>query len=192
MLIKLNIVEIIKEELLKRCNESKDSDGFDFWEDHIKYVVINAVDLAKKYGADVEIVELGSLLHDIAMPSNIGPREEHHIYGAKIAEELLTKYNYPQDKIERVKQCVLNHRESKDLPRNTIEGEIIADADVIAHFDSIPALFSLAFKELNLSLNEGTEFVKKKLEREYNKLSNRTRKLLEERYSNIRKVLFNE
>lgn len=29
MLIKLNIVEIIKEELLKRCNESKDSDGFD-------------------------------------------------------------------------------------------------------------------------------------------------------------------
>ena len=47
MLIKLNIVEIIKEELLKRCNESKDSDGFDFWEDHIKYVVINAVDLAK-------------------------------------------------------------------------------------------------------------------------------------------------
>ena len=63
---------------------------------------------------------------------------------------------------------------------------------MIAHFDSIPALFSLAFKELNLSLNEGTEFVKKKLEREYNKLSNRTRKLLEERYSNIRKVLFNE
>lgn len=65
------------------------------------------------------------------------------------------------DKIERVKQCVLNHRGSKDLPRNTIEEEIIADADVIAHFDTIPALFSLAFKELNLSLNDGTKFVKK-------------------------------
>lgn len=63
---------------------------------------------------------------------------------------------------------------------------------MIAHFDKIPALFSLAFKELNLSLNEGTEFVKKKLERDYNKLSNRTRNLLEERYNNIRKLLFNE
>lgn len=45
----------------------------------------------------------------------------------KIAEELLTKYNYPKDRIERVKQCVLNHRGSKDYPRNTIEEEIIAD-----------------------------------------------------------------
>ncbi|MCI8347622.1 MAG: HD domain-containing protein [Bacilli bacterium] len=190
--MKVNIVELIKKELLKRCNESKDSDGFDFYEDHIKYVVENAVALAKKYDADVEIVELGALLHDIAMPSNIGPREEQHIYGAKIAEELLIKYNYPQDKIEAVKQCVLNHRGIKDLPRNTIEEEIVADADVIAHFDSIPALFSLAFKERNLNLNEGTKFVKKKLERDYNKLSVRTKKLLEERYFSIRKVLFNE
>lgn len=188
----MNIIELIREELLKRCKESKDSDGFDFYEDHIKYVVENAIILAKKYEADVEIVELGALLHDIAMPSNIGPREEHHIYGAKIAEELLTKYNYPQDKIERVKQCILNHRGIEDLPRNTIEEEIIADADVIAHFDSIPALFSLAFKERNLDLHEGTEFVKKKLERDYNKLSDRTKKLLEKRYINIRKVLFNE
>ncbi len=186
----MNIVELIKEELLKRCKESKDSDGFDFWEDHIKYVVDNAVALAKKYGADVEIVELGALLHDIAMPSNIGPQEEHHIYGAQIAEELLTKYNYPQDKIERVKQCVLNHRGINDLPRNTIEEEIIADADAMAHFDSIPALFSHAFKELNLGLHEGTEYVKKKLERDYNKLSAKTRELLKDRYKNIMEVLF--
>lgn len=186
----MNITELIKKELLERTDNSKDKDGYDFWEDHIKYVVDNAIYLAKEYRADVEIAELGALLHDIAMPSNIGPREEHHIYGAKIAEELLTKYNYPQDKIERVKQCVLNHRGSNDLPRNTIEEEIIADADVMAHFDSIPSLFSLAFKELNLDLHEGTEYVKKKLERDYNKLSNRTKDILEERYNNIINVLF--
>lgn len=87
----MDITELIKQELLKRTENSKDKDGYDFWEDHIKYVVDNALYLAKEYGADVEIVELGALLHDIAMPSNIGPREEHHIYGAKIAEELLTK-----------------------------------------------------------------------------------------------------
>ena len=106
---------MIKQELLERTKNSKDKDEYDFWEDHIKYVVDNALYLAKEYGADVEIVELGALLHDIAMPSNIGPREEHHIQGAKIAEGLLTKYNYPQDKIERVKQCVLNHRGGKNM-----------------------------------------------------------------------------
>lgn len=188
----MDIVEIIKIELLKRCEEAKKRNGFDFWEEHIKYVVQNATQLAREYGADEEIAELGALLHDIAMPSNIGPREDHHIYGSQIAEELLQKHNYPKDRIERVKKCVLNHRGSRDLPRETIEEEIVADADVIAHFDTIPSLFNLAFKELNLSIKEGTEYVKKKLERDYNKLSDRTKLLLQERYDNIRKVLFNE
>lgn len=185
----MTITEQIKEELLKRTNAAKE-DNFDFWEDHIKYVVKNALELADAYNADKEIVELGALLHDIAMPSKVGPREEHHIYGAKIAEELLTKYNYPKDKIERVRQCVLNHRGSKDLPRNTIEEEIIADADVIAHFDSIPTLFSLAYTKLNLNIKDATKYVKDKLARDYNKLSPKTRELLKERYENILNVLF--
>lgn len=186
------IVERIKEELIKRCNTYNEKYNYDFWNDHIKYVVKNAVELAKKYKADVEIVELGALLHDIAMPSEFGPREEHNVYGVKIAEELLTKFNYPQDRKERVKECVLRHRGSKDLPRNTIEEQCVADADVMANFDCIPSLFHLAFgkNEKGLSIVDGTEFVKKKLERDYNKLSPRTREILKDRYKNIINVLF--
>ena len=188
------ITEKIREELIKRCNTFNEKYGYDFWNEHIKYVVKNAVELAKKYGADIEIVELGALLHDIAMPSEIGPSEEHNVYGAKIADELLTKFNYPDDRKERVKECVLRHRGSKDLPRNTIEEKCVADADVIAHFDCIPALFHLAFgkNDKDLSITEGTEFLKKKLERDYNKLSSHTREILKDRYENIIKVLFVE
>ena len=46
--------EKIKEELLKRCNIYNKKYGYDFWNDHIKYVVKNSVELAKKYGADIE------------------------------------------------------------------------------------------------------------------------------------------
>ena len=178
------VVDSIKAELLKRCESYKEKHGYDFWNDHIKYVVKNSIELAKKYGADVEIVELGALLHDIAMPSELGPREEHNVYGAQIADELLTQLNYPEDRKERVKECVLRHRGSKDLPRNTIEEECVADADVIAHFDCIPSVFHLAFgkDEFNLSIEEGTEFVKKKLERDFNKLSDRTKIELKDRY----------
>lgn len=186
------IVESIKAELLKRCEAYKEKHGYDFWNDHIKYVVKNSIELANKYGADVEIVELGALLHDIAMPSEFGPREEHNVYGVQIADELLTKLNYPEDKKERVKECVLRHRGSKSLPRNTIEEECVADADVMAHFDCIPSMFHLAFgkNDLDLSLEEEAEFVKKKLERDYNKLSDRTKIELKDRYENIMKVLF--
>lgn len=184
------IVENIKEELIKRCNTYNEKYNYDFWNDHIKYVVKNAVELAKEYNADVEIVELGALLHDIAMPSEFGPREEHNVYGVKIADELLTKLNYPEDRKERVKECVLRHRGSKDLPRNTIEEQCVADADVIAHFDCIPSLFHLVYNEMKLSVEEGENYLKKKLERDYNKLSDRTRKIIKDRYENILKVLF--
>ena len=189
-----DITEKIKEELVKRCNIYNEKYGYDFWNEHIKYVVENSVKLAKKYGADIEIVELGALLHDIAMPSEIGPKEEHNVYGVQIADELLAKLNYPEDRKNRVKECVLRHRGDKDLPRNTIEEQCVADADVIAHFDCIPSLFNLAFGKtfLNKSLQDGTEFVKKKLERDYSKLSDRTREILKERYENIMKVLFKD
>lgn len=188
------VVESIKEELLKRCKTYNEKYSYDFWNDHIKYVVKNSIELAKKYGADVEIVELGALLHDISIPSEIGTREDHNIYGAKIADELLTELNYPEDRKERVKECVLRHRGSKSLPRNTIEEECVADADVLAHFDCIPSLFHLAFakNEMELSIEDGTEFVKKKLERDYNKLSEKTKKEIKDRYENIIKVLFVE
>lgn len=184
------IIENIKKEVIKRCKEYNQKYHYDFWNDHIKYVVKNAVDLAKEYKADIEIVELGALLHDIAMPSEFGDREEHNIYGMKIADELLTKFNYPEDRKERVKECVLRHRGSKDLPRNRMEEQCVADADVMAHFDCIPSLFYLVYHEMNLSIEEGEEYLKKKLERDYNKLSDSTRKIMKDRYENIRKVLF--
>ena len=184
------VTEKIKQELLKRCEEYNKKYDYDFWNDHIKYVVSNSINLAKKYNADVEIVELGALLHDISMPSEYGEREKHHIYGAEIAEQLLIELNYPKDKIEQVKNCVLNHRGSKDRPRNTIEEQCVADADVIAHFDCIPSLFSLAYQEMNLSICEGKDFVKKKLERDFYKLSSQSKTLLKDRYENIMKVLF--
>ncbi len=184
------IVENVKEELIKRCNIYNEKYNYDFWNDHIKYVVKNAIDLAKEYKADVEIVELGALLHDIAMPSEYGHREEHNVYGVKIADELLTKFNYPKDRKEKVKECVLRHRGSKYLPRDTIEEQCVADADVIDHFDCIPSLFHLVYTEMNLSVKDGEKYLKQKLERDYNKLSPRTREILKDRYQNIINVLF--
>ena len=69
-----NIICQIKNEVLalnqKYIDES--DDHYDFWEQHIKYVVDNALNLASKYNADAEIVALGALLHDIALIAKIG------------------------------------------------------------------------------------------------------------------------
>ena len=131
-----------------------------------------------------------TLLHYIVITDRCFDKDKYNEYGLVIAEQLLTELNYPKERIEQVKNCVLNHRGSKDRPRNTIEEQCVADADVIAHFDCIPSLFSLVYKEMNLSISDGKEYVRRKLERDYNKLSPRTRELLKDRYKNIVDVLF--
>lgn len=188
----MDIIESIRQEVIERNKDHIEEDRFDMYDDHIRYVVKNALELAEKFHADKEIVELGALLHDIAIITDDGEIEEHHINGAEIAVALLRKYHYPEERIERVRRCILNHRGSKEFLRNTIEEEIIADADVIAHFDSIPSLFSDAFHKLGFNVKEGTDFVKKKLERDYSKLSPRTKELLEKRYQNMMSILFLE
>jgi len=59
----------------------------------------------------------------------------------------------------------------------------------MAHFDNIPSLFSLAYKEMNLSIDEGKKFVKDKLQRSYNKLSDESKKFYKEKYDKAMSVL---
>ena len=187
-----DIVKIVKEKLLEYSKKSFEKDGYDFWNNHIKYVFKNAHDLAIKRGADVEICELSALFHDMAMVADFGPRDEHEKYGAQMARSMLTELSYPKEKIDLVEKCVLHHRGSKDDKRDTVEEQIIADSDVIAHFDSIPSLFSLAYNKIKLPMDEGKEFVKNKLTRDYKKLSPQGQKELKKRFETIMNILFVE
>jgi len=87
----LGIIEKVKKEILflneRYMVEAKDK--YVFWDEHIKYVVQEALVLAKKYNADTEIVELAAMLHDIVLIAKNGTRKEHHITGAEMAETIL-------------------------------------------------------------------------------------------------------
>lgn len=64
----MNIVEQIKTLVQQKSAQYQKNDPgeYDFWNGHLKYVYDETIDLANKYGADLEIVQLGALLHDIA------------------------------------------------------------------------------------------------------------------------------
>lgn len=141
------VIQQIKNEVLvlnqEYINESEDH--YDFWEQHIKYVIDNALCLAQKYNADPEIVELGAILHDIALVAKVGTKKDHHINGANLAKELLLKYGYPENKIDLVIGCVINHKSSKNA--TNIEELCVADADILAHFDNIDMVLDVAEKQ---------------------------------------------
>jgi uncharacterized protein len=187
----MNIIEETEKIIQSACEEYKQSaeDGYDYWNEHIKYVYEEAIKLAQKYNADEEIVRLGALLHDIALVKKVGDRKDHHINGKLLADEVLTSFSYPEDKKQKVLGCVLHHRSSKNA--ENVEEQCVADADVLAHFDNIPMLFNSAFNRSNLNLNEVRPWMKDCFEKDFNDLSERTKVEFKERYNLICDVVLN-
>ena len=178
--------EIIKEiynEVKKRCMLPSNSYGIGAWDHHIELVYKIAIEICSEYGADYNIVSLAALLHDIASVTDKSYNEEHHIIGAQIAEELLKECNCSKEQIEHIKKCILNHRGSRLMDKTTPEEVCIADADAMAHFYSVPSLLHMVYVEKNMSIDEGAEFVYQKLERSYNKLSEKGKQIIEPYYS---------
>jgi len=186
--MEMDMIENIKEDIKRRCESPNNFFGAGSYE-HIESVAKNAVQLAKLYHADVEVCEIAGWLHDIASITDYKLYENHHIHGADMAEKILKSYDYPADKIELVKLCILNHRGSVLKEKTTKEEICVADADAISHYDTLPSLFYLAFVQRKLNIDDGVEFVKSKLERSYNKMSQDSKEYYQDKRTMVQSIL---
>lgn len=184
-----NFIEELYSIVESDCKAESNLDGYGIWSHHIKPMVLIAKNLAKEYGADDEIVTLAALLHDLAGIRDRSKRENHHLFGAELAGTILSTYEYPQEKIRIIQKCILNHRGSINNIKDSIEEICIADADAIAHIHEISSLFYLVYKEQNLGIDEGVAWIKGKLERDWNKLSEQGKLKFKNRYTQILEVL---
>lgn len=183
-----DIIKFLKNEVYSRAQKPTNKFGEGVYY-HIEAVVKNGELLAKKYGADEEVVIIASWLHDIASITDYSLYEMHHIYGAEIADQILTELNYDKDKINLVKDCIKNHRGSFKNDKLTLEEQCVADADAISHFDSVPSLLYLAYVKKGLNIEEGAEFVRNKLKRSYEKLSENSKEFYKEKYESTLKII---
>ncbi|WP_129407870.1 HD domain-containing protein [Marinitoga lauensis] len=95
---------------------------------HVLRVTKYAEEIAIEENADVEMVIIAALLHDIARHDEvIGKIRDHALEGAKKAEIYLKSINYP--KYKEVSYCIENHRFSKGIIPDTLEAKILQDAD---------------------------------------------------------------
>ena len=185
----MNTVQAIKDEVLEEIEKYKNEseDHYDFWKEHIKFVVFEALFLADEFGADKEVVELGALLHDIALIKRDGERKDHHINGEMLAKEILMRHSYDGDKMARVLACVRDHRSSKNA--NSIEEVCVCDADILAHFDNIPMIFSNILSRSRGDLNAVRKILKESFEKDYNDLSEKTKIAFHDRYNLICEIV---
>jgi len=169
-------------EIVKKEAEEED------WKYHILIVEKYAKILADKLGADKEIVELAVLLHDIGRIKF--SNKDHDITGSKEAEKILREEGYPEDIIKKVKHCIETHRASKDKKPETLEAEIIANADAMSHFDSLPLLIYWRGKNKK-GFEESIKWLEDKLDRDWNKkiTISEAREMCKEKYKTSQKIL---
>ncbi len=108
--------------------------------DHTMRVFRNAEMLLKEEkNADVRIVKLAAILHDIARPEEMASKGTccHAEQGAVEAAVILKNGGFDEVLIQKVSGCVLKHRYRGHFQPETLEERIIYDADKL---DSIGAV----------------------------------------------------
>jgi uncharacterized protein len=177
------IIARAREFVESECRKPTSHYGTEIFVCHFIPVREYALELAKTFSdseADKEVLELAAWLHDIG--SIIYGREDHHTTGARVAEEKLKEWNYPPEKIEKVKKCIFSHRGSQNVERLSIEEQIIADADALSAFDNISGLFKAAIFHEGFDQMKAKAEVRRKLQNSWQKLSPAARKMIEHKY----------
>jgi len=171
------------------CKQKTNIFSYTIWTHHIVAVVQNAKQLAKRVGADLEIVELAALLHDFASVKDKNLYKDHHINSAIEAEKILRSFDYPAEKIAAVKHCIETHRGSIEEQRRSLEAECVASADAMAHIQNVPALLYSAYTQRGMDIDKGTVWLRRKLERSWNKMIPEAQELMKEKYEAALKIL---
>ena len=167
--MRTDIIDYCQTEVFNRCKKPENRFGMGCYY-HIKSVVQN-----------------GALY--IASVTDYSMYEMHHIYGAKIAGEILSRFHYAPHKTKAVQDCIRNHRGSVPGQKQSKEEICVADADAISHFDNIPSLLYLAYATKAMDYEKGKQFVIDKLNRSYQKLSDRSKRFYKSKYNNAMDLL---
>lgn len=109
--------------------------------DHVLRVYNLCMQLSEyEKNVDLEVLIPASLLHDIARVKESQDktgRIDHAVLGSQMAEEILRNLEYEEEKIERIKHCIISHRFRSGNEPKTIEAKILFDADKLDAIGSV-------------------------------------------------------
>jgi len=96
-------------------------------EDHARYVISQAMELAAHYDADPEMVYVAAACHDLGLAED---RATHHLVSGRIIREdpELRRW-FSAEQVETIAQAAEDHRASSDHEPRSIYGRLVAEAD---------------------------------------------------------------
>jgi uncharacterized protein len=183
------MIETARQYVLDRCGSDKNVFGPAFFEQHLLVVRAYALKLAAALGADAEIVELASYLHDLAAVGDISLIPEHHLLGADLAREFLRQHGCPSDRIEGVARCIASHSAPVQRGDGSPEEVCVSNADAMSQIVRPVYWLYYAFQVRRFDFETGRAWYRQRVDDNWNRLIPQARDTVEAEYRFTRDLL---
>ncbi|MFA4941365.1 MAG: HD domain-containing protein [Patescibacteria group bacterium] len=171
------------------CYSANNNFSYTAWQYHIVPVAKHSLHLGKILKADLEVLELAAYLHDYSGILNYKFYKKHHLHSARLADKILNDLDFPSEKIDLIKKCIINHRGSVEMKKKSLEEKILASADAMSHFTELADMFYLAFGIHKYKTREGAKWLGEKLERSWKKIIPIGRKMIKSEREISKKII---
>ncbi|MFX1307934.1 MAG: HD domain-containing protein, partial [Promethearchaeota archaeon] len=126
-------------------SEKDDIHGFN----HVERVYNMCIKLGEKLNANLEILKISALLHDIGRIDEKKDilRRNHAVISAEKAFNFLTSQNFTisKENIENIIHCIKAHSFLNTLAPKTLEAKILSDADKLDALGAIGLYRTIGF-----------------------------------------------
>jgi len=137
---------------------------------HVERVYNLAMNIGRKEKADLSILAVACLLHDIGRKAEMDSRGKiaHDEIGAEFSDKILHKHKIDQAAIDNILHCIVSHRfRNKHVPA-TIEAKVLFDADKLDSIGAVGVGRDFLFAGyLKHALYTGNEFKLAKLKKDH-------------------------
>ncbi len=183
------IIEAVRERVFSECNNGKNAFGQAFFDQHLLVVREYGGLLAKALGADAEIVELATYLHDIAAVQDITALPRHAVLSAEVARQVLQDHGYPGGRIERVARCILSHAAPVRIEKGLPEEVCLSNADAMSQVARPLYWLYYVFRVRQSGFAEGREWLRQRVENNWAALIPPARAIIEKQYRQAKELL---
>lgn len=104
---------------------------------HTLRVLATAREIGQVEGADLDIIEIAGLLHDIAKLDQRSDEIHHAVLGSQIAETFLLELGLPASQVQRIVEAIRFHSLDTHQDNLSLETLVLKDAD---RLDEVGAL----------------------------------------------------
>ncbi|MHA1928334.1 MAG: HD domain-containing protein [Candidatus Thorarchaeota archaeon] len=131
------------DEFVKDIFEKSSSKGAHSY-NHTRRVYVIAMKIGKVIGANQRVLAAAALMHDIGRMQEKETGISHSILSGEMSGPFLQKIGYSDTEIKQIIDAIRTHRFSEGLTPNSLEGEVLSDADKLDAIGAIGVFRAIA------------------------------------------------